>query len=266
MNFFQTIHPQPVAFSLLGRDFYWYGLIISFSILIGFLIVLQIAKKKQIAVMHIYNLLFLFIVCGLIGGRIAYILTEWQVFSGNWSDAFKVWDGGISLYGVIIANLAALAVYSKIKKISGWVISDLIVLVMPLMQAIGRWGNYFNQELFGKPTSLPWSIFIETARRPFAYLEDQYFHPLFLYESLLMLGVFIVFLVLWRSGKLKTGDLTLLYFFLYSLVRFFLDFLRIEPPMLGWLSIAQWISVLFIAAAGLLWYFRGRLAGVKSQD
>ncbi len=257
------IHPAAVAFELGHLSVRWYGLIIAIALIIGLIIALNFSKKRQIAKEHLYNLFFLLVVFGVLGGRLAHVMTDWSFYRQNLAEVLKIWQGGLAFHGVVLAGLLTVIFYGRRKKISFWALTDVIVPAVPLMQAIGRWGNYFNQELFGRPTHAAWGIPIDLANRPVGYEQFNYFHPLFLYESFFDLAIFIVLLVLFGKNRLKSGRLTLLYFILYSVVRFCLDFLRIEPASLGFLSWGQWVSIALVTAAILCWIWLKRKEKIR---
>jgi len=253
MNFLHATSPQEIALSFGSVDIYWYGIFIALALVIGFAITYTYSKKKQMNTEHVFNLLFLIVVFGIIGGRIGHIIGDLGYYSDHPLELYKIWHGGLAIHGVLLASILVVYVYSRIQRLSFWLLADSIVFSLPLMQAIGRWGNYFNQELYGSPTDISWGIPIEVGRRTAAYATEQYFHPLFLYESILMLLVFICLVVTVRLVKLKTGTLTLLYFLIFPIIRFSLDFFRIEMLSIGPLLLTQWISILlFVTAAFLL--------------
>jgi phosphatidylglycerol:prolipoprotein diacylglycerol transferase len=171
-------------------------------------------------------------------------------------DIFKIWQGGLAIHGAMIAGLLVLYIYGKKNDLKFGFLADLFVIGLPLAMFFGRFGNYFNMELFGLPTDLPWGIPIIEAKRPAQYLTSTYFHPTFLYESLWNLIIFIV-LFAWhklRLNKYKNpdkiqglGNIALIYFILYSLGRFLNEFLRLDysPYFLG-LRWAQFISLIII--------------------
>lgn len=253
MNFLHTYNPEPIALTIGFLDIFWYGIIIAGAVLIGFIITLQLAKKRQVNANHIYNLLFWIIIFGLIGGRIGHIIGEWAYYRTSPAAIIKIWDGGLAIHGVILASALTAYIYGRAKRISFWKFSDLIIVSLPLMQSIGRWGNYFNQELFGKPTNAAWGIPIDIAKRPAGFEQYTYFHPVFLYESLLMLVVFIIMIVLFRKGDMKIGQLTLLYFIVFSSIRFSLDFFKIDMLAIGPLLLTQWLSIVLFIGAMAIW-------------
>jgi phosphatidylglycerol:prolipoprotein diacylglycerol transferase len=255
MNFLQTFHPPAIALHLGTITVHWYGIILASALIIGFLIALYTSKQKQVDREHLYNLFLLLVIFGVIGGRIAHVVTDWSYYRDHLIDIVKIWQGGLALHGVLVAGLVTVYFYSKAKKIYFWLMTDIIIVALPLMQALGRWGNYFNQELFGKPTGAAWGIPINLVNRPAGFEQFSYFHPLFLYESFLNLIIFVVLLVLFRKNRLPAGRLTLLYFILYSMVRFSLDFLRLEPASIGPLSWGQWASIVLVIGAIACWLF-----------
>lgn len=259
MNFLHDFHPPAIAFSVFSIDIYWYGIIIVLAVAVGLVIALQSAKKKQVNTDHIYNLLFWLIIFGIIGGRLAHVVGDWSFYKSNLVNIFKVWEGGLAFYGVLSAGLITTFVYSRYRKISFWLLTDIMVVSLPLMQAIGRWGNYFNQELYGRPTDSPWGIPIESVNRVAGFEQYGFFHPLVLYDSILMLFVFFLLLYLFRSASLPIGRLSLIYFFLFAIIRFCMDFLRIGMPELGPLLVTQWLSIILSILAVVIWRSRLRV-------
>jgi len=266
MNFLHDFHPKSIAFSVFGLEVHWYGIIIVLAIVIGLIFILQIAKKKQVSSDHVYNLLFLLIIFGLIGGRLVHVIGDWGYYKNNLGQIIKVWQGGLAFFGVLMASIGTVIVYSRIKKISFWLLSDLIVVILPLIQAMARWGNYFNQELYGQPTNLPWGIPVDIDKRLVGLENHVYYHPVFLYESLLMILIFVLLLYLFRSNKLKTGQLTLLYFIIFSAERFFLDYLRIDMLKVGPLLATQWLSIILFVAAVVIWLKLFRAKANKNKE
>ena len=254
INFLHNYNPEPIAISVGFLDIYWYGLILTITVLVGFFLIIKFAKKRKINANHIYNLLFLLLISSLVGGRIGHIIGEWDYYVENLNELAKIWHGGLAIQGIMIMDLLVVYIYGRIKKMHFLALTDLIVVALPLMQSIGRWGNYFNQELFGLPTSVAWGIPIELSRRPIQYLGDNYFHPVFLYESILMLIVFFIMLYLFNNKKWLAGQLTLIYFIMFPIVRFSLDFIKVDLLEIGPLLLTQWISIIFCGVAVFLIY------------
>jgi len=255
MNFLHELHPRPVAISVFGVDVAWYGILIVTAILIGLIVTLYIAKKKQVDTEHIYNLLFWLVIFCVVGGRLAHVIGDWELYKDNLIDIFKVWQGGLGFFGVLAAGLIVTVLYARIKKISFWILVDTMIIALPLVQAIGRWGNYFNQELYGRPTNSIWAIPIDFANRVAGFERFEFFHPLVLYDSILFLLMFGLMFYLFKKLKLFPGQLALIYFIMFSVVRFCLDFVRVGMPEWGPLLATQWLGIaLFIFS--ILIFFR----------
>lgn len=256
---FKLLHnfqPQPILLEISWFKIYWYGLLIALGILLSFSAILYLAKKYKLEKDHVYNLAFYLIIFGLIGDRLYYVIYAWDYYSQNLLDILKIWEGGLAIHGAMIAGLLVLYIYGKTHKLKFSFLADLFVIGLPIAMAVGRWGNYFNMELFGQPTDLAWGIPIIEAKRPVQYLTETHFHPTFLYESLWNLMIFTILFV-WhkiRLNKYKNpekiqglGNITLVYFILYSLGRFLNEFLRLDfsPYFLG-IRWAQFISLVII--------------------
>ena len=209
-----------------------------FFICLGFFLsfwaVLYLAKRYRIKKEQIYDLTFYLIIFGLIGDRLYYVFYAWDYYSQNLLDIFKIWQGGLAIHGAMIAGLIVIYLFAKKNKINPWLLGDLVVIALALAMVFGRWGNYFNMELFGRPTDLPWGIPINQANRPVEFMTDNFFHPTFLYESLWNLLIFVSLFV-WHKIRLAKnknlekiqvlGSITLAYFILYSGGRFLNEFL-----------------------------------------
>lgn len=224
------------------------------------LVSLYLAKHYQIPRDTVFDLSFWLILGGLIGARLYDVLLELPYYIAHPWQIAAVWRGGLAIHGAIIAGMVVIWIFSRRRKISLLKLSALLVPGLALGQAIGRWGNYFNQELFGRPTNLSWGIPIDILNRPAAYVADRYFHPTFLYESLGCLAIFIFLfglnqLMIRRKGfssSFYAWSLGL-YMVLYSVLRFSLEFIKIDktPYFLG-MRWPQIMSLIIIAGAILL--------------
>lgn len=165
---------------------------------------------------------------GLVGSRLYHVITDWRSFQGRWNEAFYIWEGGLGILGGVAAGAAAGLAYARYKNIPPAVIMDAIAPALPLAQAIGRWGNFFNQELYGKPTDLPWGLEIDAEHRVAAYPNDETFHPTFLYESIWNLSLVVFLIWLDRRHVLKPGRLFFVYTGGYALGRLWIEALRID--------------------------------------
>jgi len=265
LNFFHTFEPERILISLGFINIYWYGFFMVLGILAGLGVSLHLAKYYKINKELILDLAFFLIISGLIGARIYDIALEFPYYLKNPIDIFKIWQGGLAIHGAIIGGLIGAWIFFKKNKIKNyWQIISIITPGLALGQAIGRFGNYFNQELFGNPTNLAWGIPISVANRPEAYINFEYFHPTFLYESI---GSFIIFLILINIHiyiiknhyyLLNTAycALTLAYLFLYSVLRFSLEFIRIDyAPTIFNLRAPQIVSLLIIIFIIVLYFY-----------
>jgi len=255
MNFLHTYNPEPIALSIGSLDISWYGIIVAIAVVVGFLVVTKLAKGTSITSNHIIDLVMFFIIAGVIGGRIGHIIGDWDYYVNNINEIVKIWNGGLAVHGVIAADLLVAVFYCRWKKINFWQVTDLFVIILPLLQSIVRWGNYFNQEIYGLPTELPWGIPVDIRYRLEGYLNDMYFHPVFLYESILMLGLFFIMLWLFKKKKFKVGVLTVIYFISFGIIRFLLDFLKIDITQIGPLVLTQWVSIM-IVILGVVGYYK----------
>ncbi|MBI4812630.1 prolipoprotein diacylglyceryl transferase [Candidatus Falkowbacteria bacterium] len=237
-----------------GVNIYWYGFFIVLGILAAFLIILQLAKYYNISREIIFDLTFYLIIFGIIGARLYHVLLELPYYLAHPLNIFKVWQGGLAIHGAIIAGVITVWVFARK---NFWFLAAIIAPGLALAQAIGRWGNYFNQELFGRPTNLPWSIPINIINRPLEYISAEYFHPTFLYESFGNLLIFLTLITIhiWIIKKQKFNNFCYLlsvicYLVLYSILRFATEFIRIdETPIIYGVRLPQIASVLIIIAS-----------------
>lgn len=238
INFLHNFNPSPIIFNIGPLSLRWYGLFIVLGITAALLTSFYLAKKYyQIKKDLIFDLAFWLIIGGLIGARIYEVLLFLPYYINNPEQILAVWNGGMAIHGSIIAGIVIIYIFAKKQKINFFKLTALIVPGLALGQAIGRWGNYFNQEIFGKPTNLPWGIPIDIINRPVDFINVKFFHPTFLYESLGSLLIFFILLILTiiifrrdlNPKKYYYILLTLLYMVLYSMLRFFLEFMRLDP-------------------------------------
>ena len=251
-----NFEPQSVIFNLGQLQFHWYGLILTMAGLAAYGLVRFLARQRDLKTTKLADLIFYLVVFGLLGARLYHVLLEADYYFSRPGEILAIWQGGLAIHGGILAGAAVLWWFKKKKKIAFWAFSDLLVVGLSLGQAIGRWGNFFNQELFGRPTALPWKIYISPAARPPGFESFSHFHPVFLYESLANLVLFVILFFGFRARKFPDGTLTFFYLIGYSLIRFWLEFIRLDPsPVLGGLRFPQLVSLvlLLIAVVGLFW-------------
>jgi prolipoprotein diacylglyceryl transferase len=195
---------------------------------------------------------------GLIGARLYHLLTDWKAYEGRWGDAVKVWQGGLGIPGGIAAGVGVglWVAYRRGMRLPVGI--DAIIPALPLAQAIGRIGNWWNQEVFGRPTSLPWGLEIDVAHRPVEYVTSTTFHPTFLYELLWNLGLVVVLILVDRRRTLRPGNILPLYIGGYFLGRLWVEALRADDAstILG-LRVNLWLSILGIVGAVVALAVRG---------
>lgn len=250
--------PGPIALQLGPFSIRWYGLLIATAVLLGTSLAHREAIRRGEDPDQLLNVIVLGVMAALVGARLYYVLFNWGYYGPRPFKILAVWEGGLAIHGGILGGALATAIYTVRKKLPMLIYIDIMAPPLVLGQAIGRWGNFFNQEAFGTPTNLPWKLYIEPYHRPPQLAAFEFFHPTFLYESLWDLGVFVVlYFLLRRRLEQSPGALSLCYLGLYSLGRFFVEGLRIDSLMLGHLRAAQVVSLALVAASlfGLTWLF-----------
>ncbi|PSN14929.1 prolipoprotein diacylglyceryl transferase [filamentous cyanobacterium CCT1] len=259
----QLASPGPIAFQLGPLTIRWYGLLITTGLLLGITLAQRLGQRRGLDPERIGDLAIWLVLGALPGARLYYVLFEWPRYADRPLSALAIWQGGIAIHGAILGGAIAALLFARRYKLSFWQLADVVAPALVLGQAIGRWGNFFNSEAFGSPTSLPWRVYIPPAQRPPGLGDVAYYHPTFLYESLWNLGVLglVLWLFFWglrHPGRLRTGTIFLVYFATYSLGRFWIEGLRLDSLMLGPLRIAQVVSLAGIAfgTVGLLWLYR----------
>lgn len=256
----------------------FYGIILMVGAVAAAFLAEREARRRGEKSEVVWDGLIWVILGGIIGARIWHILTPPQVmvelgyttkfYLTHPLDALAIWRGGLGIPGAVVGGLTAMYIYARRNKLNYAVWLDIVAPALALGQAIGRWGNFVNQELYGSPTGLPWKIFIEPQYRLPAYQNIEYYHPLFLYESLWSLVIVGILLWLPRryQDRLIPGDLFLIYLILYPTGRFLLEFLRLETSYVAGVNINQLLMavVAILAAAALIWRHRKR--GKKQQE
>jgi prolipoprotein diacylglyceryl transferase len=184
---------------------------------------------------------------GVIGARLYHVATDWKTYRGDWGAAFNITNGGLGIPGGILFGVIAGLIVVKKKGLPAAPLLDVVAPAIPVAQAIGRLGNWFNQELFGRPTTLPWGLEIDVVHRPLGYEQFVTFHPTFLYEALWSLGVAGVLVLIDRTRKLRPGELFACYVLGYGLGRLWVEDLRIDKASLIWgVRVNIWMSAVLI--------------------
>jgi prolipoprotein diacylglyceryl transferase len=265
------IPPPPTNGIHLGPLFFHlYGLCIA----TGILAAVSLARRRWQQAGHdpaeLERAAFWGVVAGFVGGRLAYVSTHTGDFAGRWLHVVAVWEGGLALYGGLTLGIAVGALVAWRQGLPVGEALDAAVPGIPLAQAFGRWGNYFNQELFGTPTRLPWALEVEPRYRPDRYAGLETFHPTFLYESLFNLLVCGLLIWIGNTRRLRSGSLLLCYAVLYATGRFCLELLRTDTTYrLAGLSRNAYVSILVVLAgsAALVWRERrGRRADEERDE
>ncbi|MEW9123707.1 MAG: prolipoprotein diacylglyceryl transferase [Thermotaleaceae bacterium] len=234
---------NPVAFEIFGLSVRWYGILISLGMILGVLLAMHRSKKEGISEDRILDIALFAIPAAIVGARLYYVIFNWEYYDGNLRHILNIREGGLAIHGGVIAGVAVGYLLCRHYRLSFTQMADICAPSIILGQAIGRWGNYVNQEAYGRPTDLPWGIIINGTR----------VHPTFLYESLWNFAVFF-FLLGYDKHKKFNGELLLLYAVLYSIGRFFIEGLRIDSLTIGPFRTAQLISILIILAGSFLIY------------
>ncbi|TFG70649.1 MAG: prolipoprotein diacylglyceryl transferase [Anaerolineales bacterium] len=273
----------PMIFAIGNYGIHWYGLIIVVGILLGARVATYQAKSAGLSPDTIWDMLLIVVVTAVIGARVYHVFSSpsngligWEYYKHHPIETLYIWQGGLGIYGAIIGGAIGVGLFCWRRKLNPLQWLDILAPGMALGQAIGRWGNYMNQELYGPPTTLPWGLRITPENRILAYADlNQYpvttlFHPTFLYESL---GALLVCLVLiWIADRFRNnllhGDMLLLYLAGYSIVRFFTEFLRPDAWMAGALAAAQIFALVSIGFSLLVLLIRHTLhrRTVKGQS
>ncbi len=240
---------------LFFPQFHLYGLIIGLGVLAAYHLTQK--RLRCLKIGSSLDQLFLFLLpSSLIGARLYHVLDHWQYYSRDLLQIFSLASGGLAIYGAIIGGIIGLILFLYLKKQLSYLLLyfDLLAPGVLLAQAIGRWGNYVNQEAFGPPTTFPWGVYISLKNRPIQYQNSAFFQPLFLYESLWdLLGVY---LILKFFSKPRSHGLTFGFYLLwYGLGRFYLETFRFDTAVFSGFKVAQVLSF-FAVAIGLVFVFK----------
>jgi phosphatidylglycerol:prolipoprotein diacylglycerol transferase len=247
-----------IAFSIGNLDVHWYGIMIMLGVVSALTVAWFEAKRRGENPDHVLTLALLVVPLGVIGARVYHVIDLWDYYMAN--PNLIVGAQGLGIIGAVIGGAIGMIIYTRIRHLVTLRWLDIVAPGLILAQAVGRWGNFFNQELYGRPTTLPWGIPIDPAHRLAEYANSEFFHPLFFYEFLLNLTGAVTLLILGRKFKnwLRDGDIFLLYLIWYGIGRFGLEGLKPHVWELGGFPTARWITlVVVIIAIGVL-IFRHR--------
>lgn len=257
-----------IAFRIGPIAIAWYGIIVVGSTMVATFLAEHEAKRRGDNPEHIWNALLVCLLLGIVGARVYHIISSLDYYLRNPVEMLNTRGGGLAIYGAVAGGALALWLYTRRHHLSFGHWADIATPGLFLAQAIARWGNYLNQELYGFPTTLPWGILIDYEHRITVpggpdfrdlakYPLDTRFHPTFLYESIGNLVNFAIVMYVSRrfADRLRDGDLILLYGVLYPLLRFFVEFQRPDAWKIAGVATAQWLSIAsVILCSGLLVY------------
>ncbi len=255
-------NPDRVAFTIFGRDIYWYGVLMAVGILIAVMLAMREAKRKNISEDAMLDLCLVIIPCGIVGARLYYVLFELDQYLSNPIRMLYIWEGGLAIYGAVIGGLVGLLIYARIKKIRFLKLADCIAPGLVLAQAIGRWGNFFNQEAYGAPITnpnlwwFPFAVYIENSP-----LKHPFYYATFFYESMWCLLVFAFLWFYFRKRTKHDGDMLIAYAVLYGFERMFIEGLRTDSLWLikDVVRVSQLLSfIVFVAGIAFLLIRRAR--------
>jgi prolipoprotein diacylglyceryl transferase len=260
-----TSIPSPGSNSL--GPFQMYGLMIA----LGVVAAVELGRARWRArggnPDDLYAIAMWAVPAGLIGARLYHVLTDWRSYEGRWLDALKIWQGGLGIPGGMALGIAVGVWVAHRRGARLPSILDAVVPALPLAQAIGRLGNWWNQELFGGPTSLPWGVRIDAANRPLEYVGSSVFHPTFLYEMLWNLALCSVLILIDRRRQLRPGNLLPLYVLGYFTGRLWIEALRIdEASIIFGLRVNIWLSIIGIGGSLLIFAIRGLRRRPEDSD
>ena len=256
-----------VAIDLGFLKIYWYSITMFLGVLVGIIVAYIEIKRKKIDTTKFENMAFYAILSGFIGARIYYCLFNLDYYLANPLEIIMIWHGGLAIHGGIIGAVVAMYLYCKKHELSIVEMLDICAPALIIGQVIGRWGNFFNSEAHG---GIVTRSFLESLHLPNfiingMYINGNYYHPTFLYESLLNLICFIILMALRRNKKIRLGIITGIYLMWYAIVRFFIESLRTDALMLGSLRMAQVISVV-IFIVGLVFIILSKKKEKYNKD
>jgi phosphatidylglycerol:prolipoprotein diacylglycerol transferase len=250
---------DPIAIQLGPISVHWYGIIMGTAVFLGLLLAMKEAKRQGLNPDLFVDLILWAVPLSIIGARTYYVIFEWDYYGSNPGDIFAVWEGGLAIHGALIAATLTGIVFARVKKISFWKLADMAAPSLILGQAIGRWGNFINQEAHGGVVSESFISMFPQFIQAQMFINGQYYHPTFLYESVWNLLVLAVLLWVRRQNWMRRGEVFLSYLMMYSVGRFFIEGMRTDSLMLtDTIRVAQFIGVVIFIGAALLIYWRRR--------
>jgi phosphatidylglycerol---prolipoprotein diacylglyceryl transferase len=238
---------DPIAFTILGAGIRWYAIFILMGIVVSILVTRELALRRDMDSDFILDVAPWVVFAAIIGARLYYLVLKWGYYSDHPGEAINLRLGGLTIHGALAAGILTFAWFCRRADQRFFAWSDLVIAGVPIGQAIGRWGNWANQEAFGTPSDLPWAVSIDPSRRPAEYAQFSTFHPTFLYEGILdlLIAAILIWLVLRMPGssRLREGDALWSYFMLYGGARLLIERVRTDSLYIGPWPAAYWLSV-----------------------
>lgn len=251
---------NPIAFRFGPLEIHWYAICIVTGMVLAVWLAIKEAPRKGMTSDDIMDFILLAFPIAILGARLYYVVFQWSYYSQHPDEIIAIWNGGIAIYGALLAGALVLLVFSYRRKINAYDFLDIAAPGVMLAQSLGRWGNFFNQEAYGKVVAqlnyLPKFI------RDQMYIEGSYRVPTFLYESLWnLLGFAIIISLRHRPGLLKRGEVAWFYLVWYGCGRFAIEGLRTDSLMLGGLRVSQWLSLVLVILGLVMTYYGRKKAG-----
>lgn len=258
---------NPVAFKLGNLSVKWYGIIMAVAIILAVSMAIIEGRKRQIESDDFMDLLLWAVPIGYVGARIYYVIFEWNYYSQHLDEIIAIWNGGIAIYGGLLAGLVVLLVFCYKRMLPPFLMLDIITPGVMAAQILGRWGNFINQEAHGGPTTL---AFLQSLHLPDFIINQMkiggvYYQPTFLYESFFnLIGLLIILLLRHRKHLFEQGEIFMLYLAWYSVVRFFVEGMRTDSLyLLGSIRVSQMLSVILLIVVIVLFIYRRRVVKPK---
>ncbi len=276
-------HLSRVAFTVFGKEIYWYGIFIGLGVLLGLMLAMREAKRTGQDADTYLDFALYALVFAVIGARLYYVAFSWDTYSQDMIKIFATREGGLAIYGGVIGGVLTALVYAKVKKMDFWQLADTAAPSLVFGQILGRWGNFFNREAFGDFTNNLFAMRYQLSQVRLGDISERALsqlqvvngvdyiqvHPTFLYESLWNIGVFALLLFMSRRKKFH-GQIAGLYFLGYGLGRVWIEGLRTDQLLLGSLAVSQIFSAILIAAATVFLIWKGKqsrfaLQGIEGE-
>lgn len=252
---------NPVLYDFGVFKLRWYSIFILLAVFIGYKFISSEARKQHVKVDFIFNLLFWALIFGIIGARLYYVAFNFELYKDNLSDIYKIWNGGLAIHGGLIVGLITILIYCRKYKAKTIKILDIIVPGLLIGQAIGRWGNFFNHEAYGK--IVEYATLADMKIIPGFVIDNMYIQgayrlPMFYFESLACLLGFVLILFFRRRKYAKNGQMFSFYLIWYGIVRFFIEGFRSDSLMLSNIKVAQLASILMVVAGIIILIVQSR--------